>query len=140
MQRPPVIVRDDEPLERVARAMLAGRVGCAAVVDQGTRLVGVIREEDFGLQASHFPFSTEPAFKLFGEWVEPGRLELDYESARTRPARTLMAPPTNVIAEEARLSEALTSLRQCRSLLVVRGAEPVGTLSRHDLLKLVTRD
>jgi CBS domain-containing protein len=140
MQRPPVIVRDDDPLERVARAMIAGGAACAAVVDQADRLVGVIRDEDFGLQASHFPFSTELVFKLFGEWVEPERLELDYQSVRVRPARTVMGPPTGVIGEGARLFEALVGLRQGRSLLVVRGTEPVGTLSRHDVLKLVAGD
>jgi CBS domain-containing protein len=139
MQQPPVIVRDDDPLERVVRAMVEDRVACVAVLDRDANLVGVIREQDLGVRQSHFPFSTEPALKLFGEWLDPATLERNYEDARARPARAVMAPPTCLIDPEARLVEALASLQHGHSLLVVRAGEPVGTLSRHDLLKLFIR-
>ena len=45
-----------------------------------------------------------------------------------------------LIAEDAGLAEAVPSLQHGDSLVVVRGGHPVGTLSRHDLLKLVSRD
>jgi CBS domain-containing protein len=139
MHKPPVIVRDDDPIAVVAQAMIDDRVACVAVVDEAAALVGVICEEDLGLRQGRFPFSTEPALKLLGEWLDPASVELDYESARDRPARSVMAPPTHVIGPDARLSEALASLQQGGCLLVVQDREPVGTLSRLDLLKLFIR-
>jgi CBS domain-containing protein len=139
MREPPVIVRADDPLGRVARAMIEDHVACVAVLDGRDVLVGIIREEDLGVRKGHYPFSIEPALKLFGEWLDPASLERYYLAARERPARAVMAPPTHVIDPEARLSEALASLQEGHSLLVVADKEPVGSLSRHDLLKLFTR-
>jgi CBS domain-containing protein len=139
MQQPPVIVRDDDSVERVARRMIEDGVACVAVVDRAATLVGVIREEALGAQETHFPFSAEPALKLFGEWLDPASVERGYDAARKRPASAVMAPVTQVIVPEARLFDVLASLRRGHSLLVVRDRQPVGTLSRHDLLKLFLR-
>jgi predicted transcriptional regulator len=103
-------------------------------------VVGVIREEEFALRDRLVPFTTEKASQLFGEWVSPDMVEKDYAGSRSKTAREIMVSGSGVIAEEARLSEALPSLQQGHSLLVVRGERPVGTLTRHDLLKLVSRD
>jgi CBS domain-containing protein len=140
MQEPAIVVGQDDTIERVAQAMLEHQVMCVGVVDHDGRVIGVIREEEFGLRERLVPFTAEKASQLFGEWVSPESVEQDYAASRAKTAREIMVAGRGVIAEEARLSEARPSLQQGHSLLVVRGERPVGTLTRHDLLKLVSRD
>lgn len=141
MQELALLVSQDDPLERVVNAMLEHQVSCVGVVDDDSRLVGVIREEEFQPKERILPFSTEVAPQLFGEWVSPHTLEQEYAVARNKAAREVMvSPDTGVISEEARLSEALPRLERGHCLLVARGDRAVGMLTRHDLLKLVLRD
>jgi len=140
MQEAAIVVGQDDTVERVARAMLEHQVTCVGVVDADGRLVGVIREEEFGPRDHLVPFTTDRAPQLFGEWVSPESVEQDYAAARVKTAREIMVSGSGTIGEEARLSEALPSLQQGHSLLVIRGERPVGMLTRHDLLKLVVRD
>jgi CBS domain-containing protein len=141
MQEPAIVIGQDETIDRVARAMLEHQVTCVGVIDHEGRLVGVIREEEFGPKQRHLPFSLETAPQLFGEWITPDRVEEDYASGRTKTARQIMVPlEAAVISEDARLSEALPILEEGHSLLVARGERAVGMLTRHDLLKLVSPD
>ena len=139
MQEPAIVVGQDETIDRVARAMLEHQVTCVGVVDHDGRLVGVIREEEFGLKERHLPFSSEIAPQLFGQWVTPDRVEEDYAAVRTMTARQIMASlESAAIGEDARLSEALPALQRGHSLLVARGERAVGMLTRLDVLKLVS--
>lgn len=141
MQEPALVVGQDEPLERVARTMLEHQAACVGVVDLEGRLVGVVREEDFGPVEGHVPFTRGWAPRLFGEWVQPETVERDYDAARRRRAAEIMVPvDAATIGEEARLAEALPRLQQGHGLLVRRGDRAVGTLSRRDLLKLISRE
>jgi CBS domain-containing protein len=140
MQEPAIVVGQDEPIERVAHAMLEHQVTCVGVVDLEGRLVGVIREEEFGPSDRRVPFGVERAPQLFGEWTSAASLEQDYAAARTKTARQIMVSlASGAVGEDAPLQEALPSLQQGHSLLVARGERAVGMLTRHDLLKLVSR-
>lgn len=139
MTQPLVVVRAQDTVEEVARVMREHGVRCVAVVDDAGRWIGVIREEEFTLAERHLPFSaTESAPQLFGEWVSAKQVEEGYAEARARRAGDVMVRG-DVTTVDARLSDVLVCLQRGNVLLVLDGDRPVGTLSRHDLLKLVDR-
>lgn len=140
MKQPVVVVRGHDTLEHVARLMREQGARCVAVTGDDGRCAGVIREEEFTAIDRHLPFSvTESAPKLFGEWVNAQHLEEGYAAARAKKAADVMVSG-HVTTEDERLSQVLPSLQRGHVLLVVRDGVPVGTLSRHDLLKLIAPD
>lgn len=137
MSQPVVVVGTEDTVEEVARLMRERGARCVAVVDADGRCAGVIREQEFTLRERHLPFSaTESAPQLFGEWIDAKRVEEGYAEARARRAREVMVPG-DTTTEEARLTEVLPRLQHGHVLLVVRDGRPVGTVSRHELLKLL---
>src|SRR3972149_7968894 len=90
MVEPVVLVREDTPLEEVARIMLQRRIGCLPVVDGADKLVGIITESDFTGKERGFPFSAYLAPPAFGEWVAKSGLGRIYEAARPRTASEIM--------------------------------------------------
>jgi len=60
------------------------------------------------------------------------------EAARALKAKDIMRTATIAIAEDAPLEEALLKMRSARCLPVVRENVPIGIVSRHEVLLLLT--
>jgi signal-transduction protein with cAMP-binding, CBS, and nucleotidyltransferase domain len=142
MSETPVLIREDAPLEQVARAMLERGSGTAVVVGADGKLRGVVTEDDFVVKDRYLPFSTECLPQLFGRLASEGELEQAYgRAARELTARQVMHKPAALIGEDEPAVRAIQRL-SCNGLdhlPVVRQGVPVGVVERRDLLRLMVR-
>lgn len=137
MVQPPTVVHRDASLGEVARAMLASRTACLAVVDDRGELCGIITEDDFVPEESLLPFSTERLPRVFAEWVSRRDAASVYRAARSLKAKDVMKPAMFSVADDAPVEEALFRMRSCRCIPVVRKNVPIGTLSPHEVLQMM---
>lgn len=139
MRTPPVNVRAGSDLETAARLMLDHRVGSLLVVGEDGRLTGIVTDSDFSAKEGGIPFSTLRLPRLLGHWIGVEGPEPIYEEARGMSVDEVMSSPVHTVEEDdpvARVLEVMLE-RDVKHVPVVRGGEPVGMITRHDLLRLV---
>lgn len=140
MSRPVVTVRDDVNLQEVARLMLAKSIGGMPVVDSGGRIAGIVTESDFTGELRLVPFSSLKFPNLLDQWLPEQRAGEIYRAARNRKVTEVMS--ANPVTAEP--TETVTALihRMVESghhrIPVVSSGVPVGMVTRHDLLLLMS--
>ncbi|MDP2659236.1 MAG: CBS domain-containing protein [Dehalococcoidia bacterium] len=141
MVQPVIVTSENTTLEEAAQMLLQHCIGCLPVVDAEGKLVGIITESDFTGRECGFPFSVYRAPKLFGEWVPKEGIERIYQAARTRSVKTIMTPCVVTATEEESVTMLIEKMahHELRRIPVVRQGEPVGIVTRHDLLKLIAK-
>src|SRR3989339_105175 len=138
MVQPPAVVHQDTPLAEVAQVMLARHLAGVAGVDDRGELCGVITEEDFVPEDRLVPFSTERLPKLFGEWMPRWDVEKVYKAARGLKAKDILKSSAIAVDEDTSIEEALLKMQSARCLTVVRENVPIGIVSHHEVLLLMT--
>lgn len=139
MVGPIITVSVEDSLETVAARMLDHRIGCVPVLDAQGCIAGVITPSDFAAKERGIPFSGLRLPQVLGEWVSPGTVERIYEASRQRKAKEVMSRPVVVVSEDDTLHHILTLMlqRDINHVPVVREGQPVGIISRFDLLRLM---
>lgn len=89
MSHPVVTVTEDATLESVANTMLKHHIGCVPVVDNNTRVIGIITHTDFIAKEEGIPFSRVRIPKLLGVALREGT-ETIYQAARDMTAGEIM--------------------------------------------------
>jgi CBS domain-containing protein len=141
MVSPVITVSEHDDLATVADVMLGNRIGCVPVVNARGEVAGVITQSDFTAREKGIPLSLVRYPQLFGQWLTKDNLQAIYEKSRTMTAREVMRSPVFSVAENDTLEKALTLIlrEDVNHVLVVNGKQPVGIISRFDLLKLMQR-
>ncbi|WP_370323957.1 HPP family protein [Euzebya sp.] len=126
----PITLREDASLRTAADLLLTRRIGGVPVVNDRGRLVGVLSEKDLLDKVA-------PVRYGLGGQVERSWRHRDAETvgqACTRPARTTMV--------ESSLREAAGEMARhgVGRLVVMRGAEVAGMLTRSDVMKALIRE
>ncbi len=136
MTRPAIVVREGTPLDEVATAMLARRIGSVLVVDDSGHIVGIVTRRDFGAKERGCPFPDFCAPKL-GQRSEGS--VASRVRARTKTAREAMTPGPITVAEDTSVKEVIAKMLHLgfTRLPVVRDGVPAGIVARHDLLRLM---
>lgn len=140
MTRPVVTVREGVSLQDAARLMLDRSIGGLPVVDSGGRIIGIITESDFTGEMRWVPFSSLKFPNLFDQWLPEERVSEIYRAARHRKVNELMtgdpvtAEPTETVSE---LIHRMVETGHHR-IPVVSSGIPVGMVTRHDLLILMS--
>lgn len=139
MRTPPVTVRAGADLRTAAHLMLEHGVGSLLVVDPEGRLTGILTDSDFSAKEGGVPFSTLRLPQLLGRWVGGDDPEEIYEEAGEMTVGELMTAPVHTVAEEEPVRRVLEVMleRDVKHVPVVRDGEPVGMVTRHDLLRLL---
>jgi CBS domain-containing protein len=139
MVQPVVTVREDATLEETARLLLERRIGGVPVVNAQGGLCGILTESDFAAKERGFPFATFRWPQVLGQWLPREGVERIYQAARTRTVREVMTPEPVTVKEDDPVEEVVKRMlaRQIHRIPVVRGAVPVGIVTRHDLLRLM---
>jgi arabinose-5-phosphate isomerase len=107
-------VREDASLGQVIREMSAKRLGCTAVVDAATRLVGIVTDGDLRRAVER----------------DPAMLPATAEALMTRQPKTVDRDALAVAALELMERHRITQL-----LIVDEAGRPDGILHLHDLLR-----
>lgn len=139
MRKDVVAVSPETTLDEIAHLMVHHGVGLAIVTNHRGYVQGVLTEKDFVPHDPANPFNPELAHRVFGKSILRHGLETLYREARILTAGKMMRPLRNVLAEDDSVERGVDLMlrHDADHLPVLRGHRCVGTISRHDLLKVV---
>lgn len=123
----PIVLDEDVRLRTAALVLFHHGVGGAPVVADDGELIGVLSESDL------IDKEALPARGLGRDAAEAAR------RARARTAGEACTRPARVTVPDASLREAAVEMREVSRLVVVDGAEIVGIITRHDVLRALIR-
>ena len=138
MSRSLVAVAPDDPLSRVARAMLDARVSAVPVVDGAGRPVGVISEWD--LVGQHAPERAAQLDRWLSRLAEGQSLAPEYVrivEPAARRAADVMSSPVITVAADADLASigGVLGERRVKRVFVVEDGRLIGVVARADLAR-----
>jgi len=139
MRTPALTIAPETTLEEVARRMSDTGTGCAVVVNARGHAQGVLTVRDFVPHDPGNPFNPELARRVFGKSLLKYGLEAIYREARILTAGKMMRPLNVVLADDDPVERGIDLMlrHDDTHIPVLRGHRPVGSVSRHDLLKVV---
>ena len=139
MRKPAVTVGTETTLAEVARLMDETGTGCIVVTNRGGRAQGVLTVRDFVPHDPGNPFNPELARRVFGKSLLKHGLEAIYREARILTAGKMMRPLNVVLNEDDPVERGVDLMlrHDDTHIPVLRGHRAVGSVSRHDLLKVV---
>jgi CBS domain-containing protein len=139
MSREPIVVREDTPLDAIARIMLEHRIGCVPVVDEGGDLCGIVTEADFTGNERNIPFSAFLLPRLVAGWADEEMIQHIRHQGRQTPARQIMHAPVVTATEDESVANLVDRMvaRTLKRFPVVRASKVVGIVTRHDLLRVL---
>jgi CBS domain-containing protein len=139
MRRPAATVDAQTTMDEVARRMVEQDVGLVVVTNHRGYAQGVLTEKDFVPHDPANPFNAASAHRVFGKSILKHGLETIYREARILTAGRMMRPLRVVLAEDDSVERGVDLMlrHDADHIPVLRGHKAVGTISRHDLLKVV---
>ncbi|MDA2919328.1 CBS domain-containing protein [Desulfobacterota bacterium AH_259_B03_O07] len=142
MTEPVIVANETNTLEEIAQLMLDNRIGCLPIIGNEGRIVGIVTDTDFMAKEHAIPFSRYYAPQLFGKWMGKEGIEESYKAACSLEVKEIMSSPVVSVTEEDGVEVLIEKMihHDLNHVPVVRDGEPVGIVSRHDLLKLLFRD
>lgn len=140
MTKPVVTVTPQTPVQDAVRLMLEHHISGLPVINETGALVGIVTEADLLLKEAQ-PKPEQPVMDWFGRWLWLERRLSGYRKVKGRIVGEVMTH--NVLtAEEDTPVHALASTMtrfQVNRLPIVRGRQPVGIVTRADILKVFLR-
>lgn len=139
MSAPVVTVRDDDTVEEAAEAMVEAEVGSVPVLSEDGSVVGIVTERDYLAEQESIPWALMEAPKLFGDFIDPDRIEEAYERIRDVAVSEVMNHPVHTVepGEPAAKAAQMMVERAVTHVPVVDGNRVVGIVTNRDLLKVV---
>lgn len=139
MRKNTVTVDAETTLDQVAKTMVDKGVGIVVVTNHRGYAQGVLTEKDFVPHDPANPFNPELAHRVFGKSILRHGLETLYREARILTAGRMMRPLRVALAEDDSVERGVDMMlrHDADHIPVLRGHKAVGTISRHDLLKVV---
>jgi CBS domain-containing protein len=139
MRQPAATVPPEATMLEVARLMVETGSGCVTVVGPRGQAQGVLTVRDFVPHDPGNPFNPELARRVFGKSLLRHGLEGIYREARILTAGKMMRPLNVVLATDDPVARGVDLMlrHDDTHIPVLRGHKPVGSVSRHDLLKVV---
>ena len=135
--------KPDDKVQGAAEAMAERSIGGAPVVDDGNRVVGMLRDDD--LIVSDVRLHMPTVISVLGAYLElPSSAHRFDEEVRKAVGATVgdvMTPNPETCSEDATVEEVATVLHEqgLSRLPVVRDGALVGIVSRGDILKEIVK-
>lgn len=138
MSSPVVTISEGAPVSQAVALMLERNVSCLPVIGAQDRVVGILTHSDFSLYPTFLMTKTDH-YALIGSWARPKTLQEIVWNLENTEVREFMRSPVVTVQEDTPLSELVDLMlrKGIHRLPVLRGAELVGIITRHDLLKLL---
>ena len=139
MRTPALTVRADTTMDQVARKMVETSMRCAFVVDARGAAEGLLTVRDFVPHDPGNPLHPDLASRIFGKSILKYGVEPLYREARILPAGRIMRPIQVALSPDDKIEKGIDLMlrHDDTHLPVLKGTRPVGSVSRHDLLKAV---
>ena len=138
MTSPVITITADSTVEEAAQLMLERATSCHPVLDDQGQMVGILTHTDFGFHRKFLPMA-DHLYTLMGSWVRPETLEQVAKAVSSKRVREVMSHPIVTVQEDAPIAEVADLMLQksISRVPVVRGKELIGTVTRHDFVKLM---
>lgn len=138
MSRSLVWVSPQATVKDAARIMVDKNIGCVLVLE-GRRLRGILSEGDFLGHRGGLSMSSRAAASVFGHYIDVVGLQQAYEQSATRQVQEVMTREVVTVSPLTPLEEvaSLMLASGIKHVPVLEGADVVGVVSRHDLLKVM---
>ncbi len=134
MTREVITVHPETPLKDVARLLVEHRIGGVPVVDEDSKVLGVVSESDFAIKER----GDEYAYARFG-WLfgDAGRDATRIMAARTA-GEAMSAPPVTIEGRITCVREAATAMveHNINRLPVIEDGRLIGIITRGDLVRV----
>ncbi len=119
--------------------MLSRKISALIVFDAIGAPVGILSEGDLMRRAEFGAEKHRPRWLEF--LIGGGRSARDYARSHGRHVHEVMTRGIHAVDAEAELSEAVDIMleKRVRRLMVVKGSDPVGVISRSDLVRALVR-
>jgi CBS domain-containing protein len=139
MRSPAPTVGPETTLQEVARLMTETGSGCVVVTNHRGFAQGVLTVRDFVPHDPGNPFNPEMARRVFGKSLLKHGLTTIYREARILTAGKMMRPLNLVLEEDDPVERGVDLMlrHDDTHIPVLRGHRAVGSVSRHDLVKVV---
>jgi CBS domain-containing protein len=139
LRKPAVTVPRTATMAEVAKAMLDNDVGCVVVVGPRGTAQGVLTVRDFVPHDPGNPFKPDLAHRVFGKSILQHGMQALYAEARVIDAGRMMRPLDLTLEEGDPVERAMDLMlrHDVTHLPVLQGHKAIGSVSRHDLLKVV---
>jgi CBS domain-containing protein len=139
MTQPVVTVRTNASLAEVAETMVKCRLGCVPVVDEQSRLRGIVTQTDFAANEYGLPFSIEAVLEMYTRPASDETVERVRADARKTKAREVMITEVITATEETPVEELARAMVRydIDHIPVIRDEMPIGMVSRHDFLRMI---
>jgi CBS domain-containing protein len=136
MSSPLVTVTTTTPVSEIANVILEKRVSAVPVVNSKGTLVGLVSASDL---LEREDLETAPGWSWLRQKVWPRAAARQYTKAHGSRAEHVMSTELVTVPPTAELPEVIAKMvqRGIQRVIVVDGAEPVGILSRRDVLRAV---
>lgn len=136
MSTPLVTVSTTTPVLEIAHVILEQRVSAVPVVDSKGTLVGLVSASDL---LEREDLETAPGWNWLRQKVWPRAAAKQYTRTHGSRAEHVMSTELVTVPPTAELPEVIARMvqRGIQRVIVVDGAEPVGILSRRDVLRAI---
>ncbi len=134
-----ITIRDDASIEEAARLMLQDKISGLPVLNRDAKLAGIVTEGDFLRRAET---GTQ---KRRSKWLElllgSGKLAEDYVQTHGRRVAEVMSRDVVTVTEDSDLVDVINVMesRNIKRVVVMRGEEIVGLVSRNNLMQALAR-
>jgi CBS domain-containing protein len=137
MTKDVISVQTHTTVEEIARLLVTYHVGGLPVVDEESRVVGMVDENDLFLKEKGIPFSAVKVPILFQQWVEPEKLDEIYADAHLHTAADIMNKPVTCVSPEDRVNDVawLMAQNDLKHVPVTQDDILVGIITRIDIIR-----
>lgn len=142
MTSPAYTIRDRSTVGEAARIMAERGIGTLPVVDDDSKIVGILSHTDFFLSPVRYPGAGGHLFDLLGTYVSPDTIEEVSKSVGDRPIKEVMKTPVVTLEGDTEVAEVAKKMlgASLNRIPVVDDGRVIGIVARHDFVKLIARD
>lgn len=137
-----IAIKADTTMDEIARLLREHRIGGLPVVDDESRVIGIVSETDLFLKEKGMPFSAVKVPTLFQRWVDPDRLAEIYEEAHRHTAADVMTTEVVCVKVGDPVGHAARIMMQnnIKRIPVLQEGRLAGIVTRSDILRLMAKD
>lgn len=137
-----IAIKADTTVDEIARLLREHRIGGLPVVDDESRVIGIVSETDLFLKEKGMPFSAVKVPTLFQRWVDPDRLAEIYEEAHRHTAADVMTTEVVGVKVGDPVGHAARIMMQnnIKRIPVLQEGRLAGIVTRSDILRLMAKD
>lgn len=141
MTTPVITIHQTATLSEAAALLVERKINGLIIVDDEDALAGILTSTDFAPHEVDVPYADMRATQLFRKWLGPGGVEKAYHDAESTQLKDVMnrTPITSTEDVPIETIARLMIEHNINHVPILRGTTIVGIITRHDLLRLLTR-